>query len=80
MYITNVKTKTKSGEVSHECLLLRYSYRENGKVKNKPPLNLNKSSKEDADPIIYAVKHKDEIAEQISGELAVKLKQGRSVG
>jgi transposase len=71
MYITNVKTKTKSGEISHECLLLRYSYRENGKVKNKTLLNLNKLSKKDADAIIYAVKHKDEIAGQISGELAL---------
>jgi hypothetical protein len=79
-YITNVKKKTKSCEISHECPLLRYSYRENGKVKNKTLLNLNKLSKKDADAIIYAVKHKDEIAGQISGELALNLKQGQSAG
>ena len=38
MYVTGVHTKTKSGEISHTCWLLRHSVREGSKVKTKTKL------------------------------------------
>jgi hypothetical protein len=80
MYITKVVTKTKSGDISHTCNLRRYSYREDGKVKNKTISNLNLLPEVDAKTIEYAIKHKHKIAQWGEGELIQELQQGMSGG
>jgi transposase len=80
MYITTVVTKTKSGEISHTCKLLRYSYREDGKVKNKTIANLNHLPEIDAKAIEYAMEHKHEIPQWIEGKPSQEIKQGLSCG
>lgn len=80
MYITTVVTKTKSGEISYKCKLLRHSYREDGKVKNKTLANLNHFPEADVKAIEYALEHKHEIAQWLEGKPSQELKQGMSCG
>ena len=62
MYITRVLTRTKKGNLSHTCILLRESYRENGKVTNRTIANLTHCKPEEVDAIHLALKHKDDLA------------------
>ena len=52
MYIAKIPTKTKSGNISHMCYLLREGYRVNGKVKTKTIANITHWNKQDLIPIL----------------------------
>lgn len=79
MYVTGVPTLTKDGKLSHLCILLRESYRQNGKVKNRTIANLTHCDPKDVAAIRLALKHKDDLTVLRSVE-DVDLEQGMSVG
>jgi len=60
MYIAKSTSKSKSGKV-YESTLLRESYRENGKVKNRTLANLSNSSEAEIAAIRLALKYKDSL-------------------
>lgn len=80
MYITEVITKTCTGKISHRCILLRISYRENGKVKNRTIMNLTHCDPEEVAAMRWALKNKRTLHGAAARESAGPLKQGPSVG
>lgn len=84
MYITDVLTKTKKGKISHRCILLRESYWENGKVKNRTIANLTHCNPKEVAAIRFGLKHKDDLSvlSLASGNLKdkIEIEQGMSVG
>ena len=58
MYITEVLTKTTTGKVAHCCILLRESYREDGKVKTRTLANLTHCPPDDIAALRWALQHK----------------------
>ncbi len=80
MYITDVLTKTKKGKISHRCILLRESYREKGKIKNRTIKNLTHVDPKDVAAMRLALKYKNNL--QLIGKPSesVKLKEGLSIG
>jgi len=80
MYITEIPTKTKKGKISHRCTLLRESYREDGKVKNRTIANLTHCKPEEVACIRLALKYKDDLTVLGSLKDSVDLKEGMSVG
>jgi hypothetical protein len=79
MYITDVPTLTREGKLSHLCTLLRESYRQNGKVKNRTLANLTHCNPQEVDAMRLALKYKDDLTVLRSVE-DVELEQGMSVG
>ena len=79
MYITEVPTRAKAGNVSHLCILLRESYRHNGKVKNRTIANLTHCNPKEVSAIRLALKHKDDLT-VLRSVKDVELEQGMSVG
>jgi len=79
MYITEVPTRTKTGNLSHLCILLRESYRRNGRVKNRTIANLTHCDAKEVAAIRLALKHKDELTVLRSLD-DIELEQGMSVG
>jgi hypothetical protein len=79
MYITEVPTKTKRGKISHRCILLRESYREGGKVKNRTIANLTHCKEEDVAAMRLALKHKGDLT-VLKSLKEVHIEQGMSVG
>jgi hypothetical protein len=76
MYITEVLTKTKDGKISHVCILLRESYRENGKVKNKTIANLTNVDKDTVEALKIALKNPKQVLSNIvnpSSNLKIQL-------
>jgi hypothetical protein len=80
MYITDVLTRTKKGEVSHRCTLLRESYREKGKIKTRTIANLTHCNPEEIQAIRLALAHKADLSVLGSLNQGMELKQGQSVG
>ncbi len=84
MYITEVLTKTKKGEISHRCILLRESYWEDRKVKNRTIANLTYCNPKEVAAMRLALQHKDDLSVLTSASVNLKddieLKQGLSVG
>ena len=80
MYIAEVPTKTKTGKISHKCILLRESYREDGKVKNRTIANLTHHKANEIEAIRLALKHKDNLRALGSIKEDVELKEGKSIG
>jgi hypothetical protein len=60
MYITDILTKTKKGQISHRCTLLRESYRQDGKVKTRTIANLTHCNPAEVAAIRWALQHKDD--------------------
>ena len=60
MYIAITRKKYK--ETYHEQILLRESYREDGKVKTRTIANLTNKPKAQVDAIVAALKNSDELA------------------
>jgi len=58
MYLTEVLTRSSSGAISHRCILLRESYREDGKVKNRTVANITHCSPEEIAAIRFALENK----------------------
>jgi hypothetical protein len=77
MYIAKSTSKSASGKV-YESVLLRESYRENGKVKNRTLANLSKSSKNEIEAIQFALKNKDNL--KTLSQAPVQIFQGKSIG
>ncbi len=77
MYIAKSTSKSKSGKV-YESILLRESYREGTKVKNRTLANLSGCSKSDIEAIRLGLKHKDNPT--ILSKDSFSIVQGRSVG
>lgn len=80
MYITDVLTKTQKGKISHRCTLLRESYRENGKVKNRTIKNLTHSDPKDVAAMRLALKYKNNLQLLGNPSESVKMKEGLSIG
>jgi len=59
MYITEVLTKTTTGKVAHRCILLRESYREDGKVKTRTLANVTHCPPEDIAALRWALHHQE---------------------
>ena len=57
MYITEVLTKTTTGKVSHRCMLLRESYRDDEKVKTRTLAHLTHCPPDDIAALRWAFQH-----------------------
>lgn len=79
MYITEVLTKTKKGAISHRCILLRESFRKEGKIKTRTIANLTHCNPQEVAAIRLALQHKDDLT-ALKSLKEVELEQGMSVG
>lgn len=79
MYITEVLTKTRKGLVSHRCVLLRESFRKNGKVNTRTIANLTHCNPSEVTAIRLALQHKDDLG-ALKSLKEVEVEQGLSVG
>lgn len=79
MFIAKSKFKTKSGKI-YRSILLRESFRENGKVKKRTIANLTRCSESEINAIELALKHKHDLSELGSLFDSVSIKEGKSVG
>lgn len=78
MYIAEITSKSKNK--AYKCVLLRESYREGGKVKNKTIANLSHCKPEEIEAIKMALAHKENLAELGSLADDLKIEEGQSVG
>lgn len=79
MFIAKSKFKTKSGKV-YQSVLLRESYRENGRVKKRTIANLSRCSEQEIKAIELALAHKHDLTDLGSLPDAVSIKEGLSIG
>ena len=79
MYITQTTAPSKSGR-PYSCTLLRESYREGARVKNRTIANLSHCKPEEIAALRLALEHKGNLAELGSIEDSVRLREGLSVG
>ena len=79
MYITRTRWKSQNGK-TYETILLRESYREEGKVKNRTLANLTHCKPEEIAAMELGLKHKDDLTALGSLSEAVELREGASVG
>jgi len=79
MYVEENNWITKSGKKYHS-ILLRESYRENGKVKKRTIANLSKKSPKEIAAIKLALKYKNDLTALGSLKESVKLQEGPSSG
>ena len=78
MYLTETTRPGPHGTV-YRCVLLRQSYREGGKVKNRTLANLSHCTPPEVEAIRMALQHKDDLA--VLGTLqTAPIQEGRSVG
>lgn len=80
MHLVINKSKHKGGKKIYESVLLRTSYRENGKVKKKTIANISGCTQEEIRAISLALKHKDDLSALKAVKASVELKEGLSVG
>lgn len=87
MYITEVITKTKKGKPSHRCILLRESFRKDGKVCNRTIANLTHCSPEEVAALRLVLEHKKQLdclrfvdPTTAAKEADFSLEQGASIG
>lgn len=76
---TYSKSKAKEGKVYKGATLLRESYREDGKVKNRTIANLSHCKPEEIEAIRLALKHKGDLT-VLGSRADVSLNEGLSVG
>ena len=79
MFISRSKFKTKSGKI-YESVLLRESYREDGRVKKRTIANLSHCSEEEIRAIELALAHKHDLSHLGSFSHAVSIQEGKSIG
>jgi transposase len=79
MYITEVISASKTGK-TYRSILLRESYRKNGKVKNRTLANLSKCKPQEIAAIRLALEHKDDLTVLASLKDSVELHEGPTVG
>jgi len=75
-----VENKSKQGKKIYQSILLRESYRENGRVKKRTIANLSHSSAEEIAAIRIALKYKDDLPNLVHLGDDIKLQEGLSVG
>jgi hypothetical protein len=80
MHIVENKSPGKKGKKIYTSVLLRESYRQNGKVKKRTVANLSNCKPEEISAIKLALKHKDDLSQLGSLEESVELHEGLSVG
>jgi transposase len=80
MYITETITKTNKGQVSHRCILLRQSYRDQGKVKVRTIANLTHARPEELAALRLALEHKNDLSVLSNLSETLQLREGPSVG
>jgi len=78
VHIERRQWKSANGK-TYTSILLRHSYRENGKVAKKTIANLTHCATEDVNAIELALKHKHDLSALGSGK-KIQLKEGSSVG
>ncbi len=78
MYI-DISTLTRNGQ-SYKRILLRESFRENGKVKKRTIANLSACSDEEIEAMQLALRHKNNLTELGSVTRELSVAQGPSVG
>lgn len=79
MFISKSKFKTKSGKI-YQSVLLRESYRENGRVKKRTIANLTHCSEQEIKAIELALTHKHDLSALGPLTDAVSIKEGPSIG
>src|SRR3990172_5406892 len=75
-----VENKSKSGKTIYHSILLRESYREDGKVKKRTIANLSHCTSGEIDAIKLALKYKNDLTLLGSLKSSVELEEGLSVG
>ena len=75
-----VINKTKHGKKIYNSILLRESYREDGKVKKRTIANLSNCHPEEIEAIQLALKHKNDLGSLINVKEDVRLEEKLSVG
>lgn len=75
-----VTNKAKHGKKIYNSILLRESYRENGKVKKRTIANFSNCPPDEIEAIKLALKHKADLGNLVSMKEDVHLKEGLSVG
>ena len=78
MYLT--ETRSRTGQKTYRCVLLRESYREGDKVKNRTIANLSHCKANEIAAIRLALKHKEDLSVLGSVSEEVQLCEGASVG
>lgn len=80
MHIVENKSASKTGKKIYQSILLRESYRENGKVKKRTIANLSDCIPQEIAAIKLALKYKDDLTNLVSLKESVELQEGLSVG
>jgi len=80
MHIVENRSADKKGKKIYHSILLRESYRENGKVKKRTIANLSNCTPEEIAAMKLALKHKENLAELGSIKDSIELQEGLSVG
>jgi hypothetical protein len=80
MHVVENKSAPRSGKKIYRSVLLRESYREDGKVKKRTIANLSKCTPAEIAAIKLALKHKDDLTVRSSLKESVQLQEGLSVG
>jgi transposase len=75
-----VENKSNQGKKIYQSILLRESYRKDGKVKKRTIANLSHCSAEEISAIKLALQYKDDLSKLVHLEDDVKLQEGLSVG
>ncbi|MCF6147526.1 MAG: hypothetical protein E3K37_02585 [Candidatus Kuenenia sp.] len=75
-----VENKSKSGKKIYRSILLRESYREEGKVKKRTIANLSNCTPQEIAAIKLALAHKDDLSAIGGLSESVELHEGLSVG
>lgn len=80
MYVAENKSPVKDSKKIYQSVLLRESYREDGKVKNRTIANLSRCKPGEIAAIKLALKYKDKLSELGSLKESVSLQEGPSIG
>ena len=80
MHIVENQSAPKTGKKIYRSILLRESYRENGKVKKRTVANLSHCTAGEIAAIKLALKHKEDLTVLGSLKESVELQEGLSVG
>jgi len=75
-----VENKSKSGKKIYRSILLRESYREEGKVRKRTVANMSHCTSQEIEAIKLALSHKDDLSALGTLSESVELQEGLSVG
>jgi hypothetical protein len=78
MYLTEIRSPFKN--TTYRCILLRETYRQGGKVKNRTLANLSHCTPGEIEAIRLALAHKSDLSVLSSLSEAVEVREGLSIG